>query len=45
MRCEELIREEFHENCNFDMDDAVQKLEMLGIIAQVRLLQFAPDQT
>ncbi|KAE8021236.1 hypothetical protein FH972_007144 [Carpinus fangiana] len=33
-RCEELIREEFHESCNFDVDDAVQKLETLGIIAR-----------
>ncbi|XP_059449853.1 uncharacterized protein LOC132180885 [Corylus avellana] len=34
VRCEELIREEFHESCNFDVDDAVQKLEKLGIIAR-----------
>lgn len=36
MRCEELIKEEFGENCNFDVDDAVQKLEKLGIVARVR---------
>ncbi|XP_041003656.1 uncharacterized protein LOC121249064 isoform X2 [Juglans microcarpa x Juglans regia] len=32
--CEELIKEEFCESCNFDVDDAVQKLEKLGIIAR-----------
>jgi hypothetical protein len=37
VRCEELIKEEFGESCNFDVDDAVQKLEKLGIIARVRL--------
>ena len=31
-RCEELIKEEFGEDCNFDVDDAVQKLEKLGIL-------------
>ncbi|CAL5370351.1 unnamed protein product [Camellia sinensis] len=34
MRCEELIKEEFGEKCNFDVDDAVQKLEKLGIVAR-----------
>ncbi|KAG6715554.1 uncharacterized protein LOC122307136 isoform X2 [Carya illinoinensis] len=34
MRCEELIKQEFGESCNFDVDDAVQKLEKLGIIAR-----------
>ncbi|XP_010550234.1 PREDICTED: uncharacterized protein LOC104821140 isoform X1 [Tarenaya hassleriana] len=34
LRCEELISEEFGERCNFDVDDAVQKLEMLGIVAR-----------
>ncbi|XP_016178764.1 uncharacterized protein LOC107621245 [Arachis ipaensis] len=33
--CEELIREEFGETCNFDVDDAIQKLEKLGIVTQV----------
>nr|DAD30390.1 TPA_asm: hypothetical protein HUJ06_009241 [Nelumbo nucifera] len=33
-RCEELIQEEFGEKCNFDVDDAVQKLEKLGIVAR-----------
>ncbi|MED6169657.1 hypothetical protein PIB30_023209 [Stylosanthes scabra] len=32
--CEELIREEFGETCNFDVDDAIQKLEKLGIVTQ-----------
>ena len=36
-RCEQLIKEEFGESCNFDVDDAVQKLEKLGIVSQVRL--------
>ncbi|VFQ93066.1 unnamed protein product [Cuscuta campestris] len=31
-RCEELIKEKFNENCNFDVDDAIQKLEKLGIV-------------
>uniref|UniRef100_A0A2N9J7C0 Uncharacterized protein n=1 Tax=Fagus sylvatica TaxID=28930 RepID=A0A2N9J7C0_FAGSY len=34
LRCEDLIKEEFGERCNFDVDDAVQKLEKLGIIAR-----------
>ncbi|KAG7981528.1 hypothetical protein I3843_04G000800 [Carya illinoinensis] len=34
MRCEELIKQEFGESCNFDVDDAVHKLEKLGIIAR-----------
>ncbi|XP_024973939.1 uncharacterized protein LOC112512294 [Cynara cardunculus var. scolymus] len=34
IRCEELIKEEFGERCNFDVYDAVQKLEKLGIIAK-----------
>jgi len=33
--CEELIREEFNETCNFDVDDAVHKLEKLGIVTKV----------
>ncbi|MQL96406.1 hypothetical protein Taro_029082 [Colocasia esculenta] len=33
-RCEELIREEFGAQCNFDVVDAVQKLEKLGIVAR-----------
>ncbi|XP_058773327.1 uncharacterized protein LOC131647458 [Vicia villosa] len=32
--CEELIREEFNESCNFDVDDAVHKLEKLGIVTR-----------
>ncbi|KAH9791583.1 Aminopeptidase (DUF3754) [Citrus sinensis] len=34
LRCEELIKEEFGESCNFDVDDAVHKLEKLGIVAR-----------
>ncbi|CAJ1787164.1 unnamed protein product [Sphenostylis stenocarpa] len=32
--CEELIKEEFGEECNFDVDDAVEKLEKLGIVTR-----------
>ncbi|XP_078166860.1 uncharacterized protein LOC144561686 [Carex rostrata] len=32
LRCEELIQEEFGIQCNFDVHDAVQKLERLGIV-------------
>ncbi|GMY12964.1 hypothetical protein FCV25MIE_08203 [Fagus crenata] len=34
MWSEELIKKEFGESCNFDVDDAVQKLEKLGIVTQ-----------
>uniref|UniRef100_A0A7N2KZ60 Aminopeptidase n=1 Tax=Quercus lobata TaxID=97700 RepID=A0A7N2KZ60_QUELO len=34
LRCEELIKEEFGESCNFDVDDAVHKLEQLGIVSR-----------
>ncbi|XP_023531168.1 uncharacterized protein LOC111793495 [Cucurbita pepo subsp. pepo] len=34
LRCEELIKEEFGERCNFEVDDAVQKLEKLGIVSR-----------
>jgi len=34
--CEELIKEEFGEECDFDVDDAVDKLEKLGIVTRVR---------
>ncbi|CAM8985132.1 unnamed protein product [Rhodiola kirilowii] len=33
-QCEELIKEEFGESCNFDVDDAVEKLEKLGIVSR-----------
>ncbi|XP_042012567.1 uncharacterized protein LOC121761045 [Salvia splendens] len=33
-QCEELITDEFGERCNFDVDDAVHKLEKLGIVCQ-----------
>ncbi|PQP91966.1 uncharacterized protein Pyn_17903 [Prunus yedoensis var. nudiflora] len=32
--CEELIKEQFNDHCNFDVDDAVQKLEKLGIVTR-----------
>ncbi|KAM5581610.1 hypothetical protein ABKV19_010718 [Rosa sericea] len=32
--CEELIKEEFGASCNFDVDDAVGKLEKLGIVSR-----------
>ncbi|XP_057437613.1 uncharacterized protein LOC130729793 [Lotus japonicus] len=32
--CEELIKEEFGEECNFDVDDAVHKLEKFGIVSR-----------
>ncbi|XP_022774185.1 uncharacterized protein LOC111316502 [Durio zibethinus] len=32
--CEELIKEKFGDDCNFDVDDAVRKLEKLGIVTQ-----------
>ncbi|XP_056687031.1 uncharacterized protein [Spinacia oleracea] len=34
LNCEELIKEEFGENCNFDVDDAVEKLEKLGVVSR-----------
>ncbi|KAH0470710.1 hypothetical protein IEQ34_000433 [Dendrobium chrysotoxum] len=34
IRCEELILEEFGERCNFEVQDAVEKLEKLGIIGR-----------
>ncbi|XP_022983322.1 uncharacterized protein LOC111481938 [Cucurbita maxima] len=34
LRCEELIKEEFGEDCNFEVDDAVHKLEKLGIVSR-----------
>ncbi|XP_022895033.1 uncharacterized protein LOC111409249 [Olea europaea var. sylvestris] len=33
-RCEDLIYDEFGEQCNFDVDDAVYKLEKLGIVSR-----------
>ncbi|KAK1401805.1 hypothetical protein POM88_001410 [Heracleum sosnowskyi] len=35
MRCEGLKKEEFGVSCNFDVDDAVIKLEKLGIVSRV----------
>ncbi|OMO99276.1 hypothetical protein COLO4_13386 [Corchorus olitorius] len=34
LRCEELIKENFGASCNFDVDDAVSKLEKLGVLSQ-----------
>ncbi|KAI3748176.1 hypothetical protein L6452_11091 [Arctium lappa] len=34
LQCEELIKEEFGASCNFDVDDAVHKLEQMGIVAR-----------
>lgn len=34
LHCEELIKEEFNESCNFEVDDAVQKLEKLGVVSR-----------
>lgn len=34
LRCEELIKDEFGEQCNFDVVDAVDKLEKLGIVSR-----------
>lgn len=34
-RCEQLIKEEFGMECNFDVVDAVKKLEKLGIVSRV----------
>uniref|UniRef100_A0A803MZH8 Uncharacterized protein n=1 Tax=Chenopodium quinoa TaxID=63459 RepID=A0A803MZH8_CHEQI len=31
-KCEELILEQFNEQCDFDVDDAIDKLEKLGIV-------------
>ncbi|KAE8662923.1 UPF0496 protein [Hibiscus syriacus] len=31
-RCEDLLREEFGESCNFDVDDALAKLEKLKVV-------------
>ncbi|CAD5180766.1 unnamed protein product [Musa acuminata subsp. malaccensis] len=33
-QCEELIMEEFNEKCNFEVEDAVKKLEKLGIVSR-----------
>lgn len=38
LRCEQLIKEEFGVECNFDVDDAVKKLEKFGIVSRVRFL-------
>nr|XP_017251827.1 PREDICTED: uncharacterized protein LOC108222417 isoform X2 [Daucus carota subsp. sativus] len=40
MRCEQLIKEEFGVSCNFDVDDAVGKLEKLGIVSRDTIGRF-----
>lgn len=40
IQCEELIKEEFGVSCNFDVDDAVEKLEKLGIVARDSIGRF-----
>ncbi|CAH2072806.1 unnamed protein product [Thlaspi arvense] len=34
MQSEAFIKEEFNESCNFDVDDAVKKLEKLGLVSR-----------
>ncbi|KAL3722916.1 hypothetical protein ACJRO7_035155 [Eucalyptus globulus] len=36
IRCEELIKEQFGASCNFDVDDAVDKLEKLKIVSRLQ---------
>ncbi|GMI93945.1 hypothetical protein like AT3G19340 [Hibiscus trionum] len=33
-RCEDLLKEEFGESCNFDVDDALEKLEKLKVLTK-----------
>ncbi|KAL9254028.1 hypothetical protein AKJ16_DCAP09532 [Drosera capensis] len=33
-RCEEIIQHQFNESCDYDIDDAIQKLEKLGIVTR-----------
>lgn len=40
LRCEELIKDEFGAECNFDVHDAIKKLEKLSIVHRVNLIQF-----
>ncbi|KAL8127386.1 uncharacterized protein LOC141717248 [Apium graveolens] len=40
IRCEELIKEEFGVSCDFDVDDAVIKLEKLGIVSRDTIGRF-----
>lgn len=37
LRCEELIKDEFGAECNFDVHDAIKKLEKLSIVHRVNL--------
>jgi hypothetical protein len=38
LRCELLIKEQFSEECNFDVADAVKKIEKLRIVSRVSSL-------
>lgn len=40
-KCEELISEKFNEQCNFDVDDAIHKLEKLGIVYKVNIPRYS----
>ena len=40
LRSEELIKEEFGAECNFDVHDAIKKLEKLSIVHRVNLNWF-----
>ncbi|XP_057542484.1 uncharacterized protein LOC130820942 isoform X1 [Amaranthus tricolor] len=40
-KCELLIKEQFNENCNFDIDDAIHKLEKLGIVYKDEMEQYS----
>ncbi|PRQ54359.1 hypothetical protein RchiOBHm_Chr2g0176591 [Rosa chinensis] len=39
--CEDLIKEQFNDDINFDVDDAVKKLEKLGIVTQDTLGRYS----
>jgi len=40
MKSEAFIKEEFNESCNFDVDDAITKLEKLGLVSRVSPLLY-----
>ncbi|EFJ29929.1 hypothetical protein SELMODRAFT_231250 [Selaginella moellendorffii] len=40
--CEEVLLEEFDEKCNFEVEDALKKLERLGIVSKDSLGRYAP---
>lgn len=43
LRCEQLIKEEFGMECNFDVVDAVKKLEKLGIVSRVSSISISAN--